>query len=369
MASPEKHAERRRRAAAALAGLSADALLVTSLPNLRYLTGFSGSAAMLLLQPEKGTLITDSRYVLQAESEARGLELVRTRDGYERTVTEEVGVRGIRRLAYEAAHLRVSQHQFLASSAAGAFELVSSHGVVEELRLLKDPEEAALLRRAAAGLQSVLGEWRKHLAPGVRELDLAAELDYRLRRSGFERVAFETIVASGERSALPHGRPTVRALGPGDLVVVDFGGIWGGYASDMTRTFSIGPPKPAARQIYEVTADAQQAALNQVRPGISAGAVDRAAREVIEAAGYGEFFGHGTGHGLGLEVHEPPWIRAGAEQVLQPGMAFTVEPGIYLPGSGGVRLEDDVLVTENGAEVLTRESSRDGSLRDFPWVC
>ncbi len=369
MTSAERHAERRRRAAGALAAIPAEALLVTSLPNIRYLAGFTGSAAMLVLEPERATLITDSRYVVQAEAEAVGLEKVRVEESYEKTLAERVRSLGIQRLAYEAAHLRMSQYEFLASTVGEGLALVASRDVVENLRQVKDRDELGLLRRAAQGLEPVLAAWRKLLAPGVSERDLAAELDYRLRRSGFERVAFETIVASGERSALPHGRPSARELKEGDLVVVDFGGICQGYASDLTRTFSVGEPKEAARRIYEVTALAQQAAIDRVRPGATAGEVDRAARDVIGAAGFGEFFGHGTGHGLGLEVHEQPWIRPGGQQVLEAGMVFTVEPGIYLPGSGGVRLEDDVLVTESGVEILSRQASGAGGLRDFGWIC
>jgi Xaa-Pro aminopeptidase len=359
---------RRARLLDPMRGEGLDAMLVTHLPNIRYLTGFSGSTAMLVLEREGApTLVTDSRYVTQAREEAAGCSLEPVRETYEQTLARWLSKNKIRRLAFEELHLNVAQLRFLEAATSGGTDLVASRERVERLRMVKDHEEIEQLRRAASGLRKVLEGWMKRIEPGALEQDLAAELDYGLRRFGYERNAFETIVASGPRSALPHGRPTARRLESGDAVVVDFGGMMGGYASDVTRTFAVGSPPEELRSLYEIVATAQQAAIETARPGVRAEEVDRTARQVIERSGLGDHFGHGTGHGLGLEVHEAPWIRRGSSVYLEPGMVFTVEPGIYLPERFGVRLEDDLLVTERGAELLSRPS--ESRLQEFSWVC
>ena len=284
---------------------------------------------------------------------------------YQETLARFTRARAFKSLAYEEAHLRVSHLKLLESELPTA-RLLGTQEWVEELRVVKDASELAVLERAAVGLMPALDSIRGSLRVGTTERALATELDYRLRREGYEKNSFETIVASGSRSALPHGRPTDRHFGAGDIVVADFGGVMEGYASDITRTFSIGDPPKEMVRIYEVVAVAQQSAIQRIGPGVEAQEVDAAAREVIEAAGFGEFFGHGTGHGIGLEVHEAPWISPGRVERLKPGMVFTVEPGVYIPGQGGVRLEDDVLVTEDGYRLLSR--NEDG-LQDFSWVC
>lgn len=359
---------RRARLIDSLASDDLDALLITHLPNTRYLTGFSGSAAMLVLERDGGsTLVTDSRYLTQAGEEAQGCALEPVRGTYEQTLAAWLVQRAMGRLGYEELRFTVAQLRFLEAELVGGTELVPTRDCVEKLRIVKDQEEIENLRRSSSGLGEVLEDWTELVQVGALERDLAAELDYRLRRFGYEKSAFETIIASGPRSALPHGRPTSRSLELGDAVVVDFGGVMAGYASDVTRTFAVGAPSEELRKLYQVVAEAQQAAVEHIRPGVRAEEVDAVARGVIEQAGYGSHFGHGTGHGIGLEVHEAPWIRPGSRLLLEPGMVFTVEPGIYLAGWAGVRLEDDVLVTANGAELLSRPHG--SRLQEFSWVC
>ena len=358
--------DRRARLAASLDELSAAALIVTHLPNVRYLSGFSGSAAVLVVErDEVTTLITDSRYESQSREETGQLEIHLVAGSYEETLAQFTRARAFESLAYEETRLRVSQLKILETESPTA-RLLGTQGLVEELRVVKDPDELAVLERAAIGLMPALDAVGSSIRVGTSEREVATEIDYRLRRDGYEKNSFETIVASGPRSALPHGRPTDRRFLAGDLVVLDFGGVVDGYASDITRTISIGGPAGEMARIYEVVVAAQQAAIRRIGPGVEAQEVDAAAREVIAAAGFGEFFGHGTGHGLGLEVHEAPWISPGRVERLESGMVFTVEPGIYIPGKGGVRLEDDVLVTEEGYRLLSR---RENGLQDFSWVC
>jgi Xaa-Pro aminopeptidase len=358
---------RRARVLESLGALEADAVIVTHLPNVRYLTGFSGTAGILVLESvQEPVFITDSRYVSQSKEEIGELPIRKVVGSYDETLARYARDRAYRTLAYEEAHCPVSRLRFLESSLPETTRLMGCQGLVESLRAVKDEEEVERLERAARGLEPTVDSLRDEIRAGVSERNVAAELDYRLRHNGYDKTAFDTIVASGPRSALPHGRPTDRRFEPGDLVVIDFGGVMDGYASDVTRTFSVGEPSPEARRIYDIVREAQRAAIAAIHPGIEAQKVDRAARDVIESANLGEFFGHGTGHGIGLEVHESPWISPGRAERLQAGMVFTVEPGIYIPGQGGVRLEDDVVVTKEGCRLLSRAEK---ALQEFSWVC
>ncbi|MCA1834174.1 MAG: M24 family metallopeptidase [Actinomycetota bacterium] len=332
-----------------LAGLEADALLVTKLVNVRYLTGFSGSNGQLLIG-ESDLLLTDSRYEEQSAREAAGCP----REIYDaprmsETLGRVVQDRGIKRLAVEAHHMTLSFAK--AMRHASGVELVETTGVVEKLRIVKSPEEAASLRKAAAigdaGFNTVLGRFRD----GMTEREAAAELEDAMRRAGSEGLSFDTIVAFGESAAEPHHAPSERRLAKGDLIKLDFGATWGGYHSDMTRTIAFGRADDERRRIHGIVYDAQRMGVEAVKAGVACGTVDAASRDRVEAAGYG--FGHGTGHGIGLEVHEAPSVRKESVDILAAGMAVTVEPGIYLPGFGGVRIEDTVLVTDDGCEVLT----------------
>ena len=341
---------RRDRVRDRLPEFAAEAMLVTKLVNVRYLTGFSGSAGSLLVGSED-VFFTDSRYEVQAEHEVPDCRRVVPAAGQEKVLAGEVAAAGIRRLAIEAQHVTLAQAKQWREDMPSV-ELIETTGIVEELRKVKDAGEVEQLRRAASfgdvGLKELLGRLRE----GMTETEVAAELEDTMRRAGSEGLSFPTIVAFGELAAEPHHRPTERRLKRGDLIKLDFGATFGGYHSDMTRTIAFGDPDPQLAKIYEIVRSAQQAGVDAVAAGKNAGEVDDAARGVIEQAGYS--FGHGTGHGCGLEVHEAPTVRRGSEDLLRDGMTITVEPGIYLPGVGGVRIEDLVVVSDGGCDILTR---------------
>lgn len=347
-----------------------DALIVTALPNILYLTNFTGSSAIVVLTRDRVHFITDFRY-LTAIAETRGtahecpaLDVVRAEGAYDARLAELIASHAWPRVGFEAAHLTVNRHQWLASAIgagpAAASQLVPTDGIVERARVRKDEYEIAALREAASRLSAVAVKAITEVRVGRTEQDVAAAIDAHIRTAGFARTAFDTIVASGPNAALPHHSPGERKLTEGDLVVLDFGGVYDSYCVDLTRTVSLGAASPRARQVYAAVLEAHDAAIQSVAPGRSRFEVDAAARRALDGHGLGEVFGHGTGHGLGIEVHEDPRItrrRADVDQhdeLVAAGMVFTIEPGAYLAGWGGVRIEDDVLVTAEGVEVLTR---------------
>ena len=346
--------------------LSLEALIVTPPANIRYLSNVAGSSGILVLTRDAVHLLIDFRYqeavrALQASPSAcPGLRMWDVPASYEEALIGCLAEIGVTAVGFEAAHVTVSRHEWWRETIAGRqldITLRSTERVVEQARMVKDAAEIATLRDAAARLERVLPPVLAAVRPGVTERTVAAVIESSMREAGYERVAFDTIVASGPHSAMPHYRAGTRTLAAGDLVVLDFGGVLDGYCCDLTRTVSIGPPSREARRVYDAVRDAQAAAVAAVKPGIDASAVDAAARDVLRDRGLGDAFGHGTGHGLGLDIHEEPRIgkpRADLPQVtLAAGMVFTIEPGAYLPGFGGVRIEDDVLVTESGCELLT----------------
>jgi Xaa-Pro aminopeptidase len=358
----------------ALGAAGVDALLVTHPPNLRYLVGFEGSVGALLISTAHAALVVDGRYLTSATTRVastRGLEDVRVEladRGLEEAVARVVmtGPR-IFNLGVEAAAITLSRFDRLSESlgraeadstdGASAPRLRSTENVVERGRMVKDDVEIAALREAARRLSGVAAAVLDRVEAGRTEQDVAAGIDAAIREAGFERSAFETIVASGPNSALPHARPTFRTLQPGDGVVLDFGGVYDGYCVDLTRTVQLAPPTDEFGRLFDGVRAAHDAAIRAVAPGVSASSIDQAARQVLERYGLAEHFVHGTGHGLGLEVHEEPRLTkpgsALTDETLQPGMVFTIEPGAYVPGLGGVRIEDDILVTTTGCEVLT----------------
>ncbi len=361
----------RVRAHARAAGV--DALVVSHLPNVQYLTGFSGSAGALVLLPSACLLVVDFRYVTAATALSEGwggLVTVRTFDrSYDEALIAVLIELGCERVGIEGAYLPVSRFNALAAGLASraplpvepaesAPLLITTERLVERARVIKDESEVATLREAARRLAAVARDVPALVGPGRTERAIAADIDRALKEAGFDRPAFETIVASGPNSALPHARPTDRAIQAGEPTVLDFGGVYSGYCVDLTRTVQVGAVSAAVQRLYAAVSEAQQAAIQAVRPGMAASEVDAAARSVLERHGLGQAFGHGTGHGLGLEVHEEPRIGRATPRVpderLEPGMVFTIEPGAYVPGIGGVRIEDDVLVTQAGCEVLTR---------------
>ncbi|PYR68207.1 MAG: Xaa-Pro dipeptidase [Acidobacteria bacterium] len=359
-------AARHARIRESLETLSLEALIVTPPANIRYLSNFAGSAGILVLTRDAVHLLIDFRYhealrELQASPSAcPGLRMWEVPASYEEALIGCLAEIGVTPVGFEAAHVTVARYEWWRETIAGRqldITWRSTERIVEQARMVKDAAEIAILREAAARLGQVLPPVLAAVRPGVSERSVAAVIESSMREAGYERIAFDTIVASGPHSAMPHYRAGTRSLAAGDLVVLDFGGVLDGYCCDLTRTVSIGPPSREVRRVYDAVRDAHAAAVAAVRPGIDASAVDAAARDVLRDRGLGEAFGHGTGHGLGLDVHEEPRIgrpRADLPPVtLAPGMVFTIEPGAYLPGFGGVRIEDDVLVTESGVELLT----------------
>ncbi len=347
------------------------ALLVTHPANVFYLSNFRGTAGMLLVTAEDATLVVDARYATAAAALLEGsggcpdLDLALVASSYEQTIVARVGqldrLQGVHRLGIESAHMTVAQHQWFIDAFAGSTAtLRPTSGLVEEGRSVKDPDELSILRDAGRRVSSVMAEALRGLRPGRSEREVAADIDRAIVRAGFDRPAFETIVAAGSNTALPHARPGSRVLESADLVLLDFGGSLDGYCVDLTRVASLGPPDDDVREWHAAVRAAHAAALAVVRPGVAAGEVDTAARHAMAERGLAQAFTHGTGHGLGIEVHEAPRIGKRrepsdtlVEAPLRAGMVFTVEPGVYLPTRGGVRLEDDILVTETAYELLT----------------
>jgi len=326
-----------------------DGFLVTNLPNIRYLCGYSGSNGILLVTRHGSYLYTDFRYQEQVREEVRGARaVIRDRDLFASFPVEHT--KGIRRLGFEQAFLSFGNFRTLQKQLPRT-RLKPCANLTSGLRSVKDEAELALIARAAANADRVFKQVLPLIKPGVCERDLAAEIDYRLLRHG--GIAFDTIVASGPRGALPHAQPTSRKLKKGDAVVFDLGARFEGYCSDMTRTVFVGRADRKAREIYEIVLDAQLQALGGVRAGAKCAAVDALARSYIREKGYGKEFGHGLGHGVGLEVHEAPGLGARAADSLVKRQVVTVEPGIYLPGWGGVRIEDLVAVTLRGCRILS----------------
>lgn len=332
------------------------AVLVTDAANRRYLTGFTGSAGMLLVGSESAWLLTDSRYTQQAEREAPDCCIVASAgDPYE-TLSETLEERGLSQVGFEAHHVTFDGHRRM-SEQVSSVEWVPTTQIVEQLRLIKDDEELAVMKEAAAIADRALGEILPAVAPGRAEEDIALDLEFCMRRMGAEGLSFPLIVASGARSSLPHGRASEKIVEGGDFITFDYGARFNGYCSDATRTVVVGEVDEEQRKVYSTVLRAQEAAVAHVAPGRTGREVDSVARDIIDAAGYGEYFGHGLGHGVGLAVHEGPSLsQRRGDTELQPGMVVTVEPGIYIPGWGGVRIEDLVVVTDNGCEILTSVS-------------
>jgi Xaa-Pro aminopeptidase len=344
--------ERRQRVAAALPERKLDCLLVAFSPNLRYLTGFTGSNGALLILAGRSILFTDPRYRTQAAQEST-CKIRIAKGALVLDLVAILGKLGVKRIGYEPARMTCDTFESIKSRLPLRASLEPVNGWIEELRMVKSAAELALIRRSVETNSRAFEQTVARVKPGMRERDLASELEYRMRRLGAEKPSFETIVASGVRSALPHAQPTAARFTPGDLVVVDMGAFQEGYASDMTRMLSVGAPSAKAKRLYRAVLEAQLAAIDAVRPGVSTVSVDRAARRVLAGYGLERCFIHSTGHGLGLEIHEPPRLGKRDRRRLSPGMAITIEPGAYIEGFAGVRIEDTVVVTDRGCEILT----------------
>lgn len=343
---------------AAFGDAGCDALLVTRLVNIRYLTGFTGSAALLLVRPDDLVFVTDGRYRDQSALELGGagvearIRIALTAGTQKEFLQEETA--GVARLGLEAAAVTWAQQRKFDGEWFPKAELVPTEGLVEELRKVKDAGEVDRMAEAARIADEALARVRHRLAEGPTEEEFALELDFEMRRGGASGPSFETIVASGPNGAKPHHRPSSRRIGPGELVVVDFGATVDGYCSDMTRTLCVGEPASAtARRMVDVVAESQRAGVKAVRAGVEGKAVDEACRTIIGDAGWADAFLHSTGHGVGLEIHEDPRVASTSTDTLVTGHVVTVEPGVYLPEHGGVRIEDTMVVTDEGCLVLT----------------
>jgi Xaa-Pro aminopeptidase len=331
-------------------------ILITNLVNIRYLTGFAGSAGIMYLGPRHGILWVDPRYTLQAREQAKGVDVIEERKAILTGAASWLRQSGVRECTFEASNLSYEQFEQLRKDAAQQVRMKPAGDLIEELRVVKDRGEIEAIRSAGKVTAEVFAEILPQVRPGVTEQDLAAEIEYRMRKKGAEGVAFETIVASGPRSANPHARPSSKVLQESELVIFDLGAILSGYAADMTRTVVLGEANRRVRDLYSAVAKAQMASVRAVRDQVAAGEVDSAARRSLAKHGLARYFTHSTGHGVGLEIHERPRLGKGETTRLRSGSVVTVEPGIYLEGFGGIRIEDTVLVGPDGPEILTPAS-------------
>lgn len=335
-----------------------DGILLLKDSNIRYISGFTGSESYVVISANSNTFITDSRYTEQAEAECSGFEVVRWRSpalGLTETIQKVCEAKGIKNLGFEQDKVTYEFYEKLEKGLPGV-KLTPTRGLVEDIRYVKDKEEIECIRTAAQIADEAFTELLGILKAGVTEKDMERELQYLIKKKGAEDIGFPTIIASGKRSSLPHAIPSDKKIEKGDLVTFDFGAMYKGYRSDITRTIVVGKADEKQKEIYNIVKMAQEKGVKALKAGISGKVPDDCARGYIREAGYGDFFGHGLGHGVGLDIHEEPFMSTNCERVLEAGNVITVEPGIYLPDWGGVRIEDTVLVKEEGIEILTKFS-------------
>jgi Xaa-Pro aminopeptidase len=334
----------------ALESKGVDGIIITELKNIRYLSGFTGSSACLLITRKHRFFFTDFRYEEQSAKEAKGFDILIEKDERPRLVLEKAKSLGIKTLGFEA----TASYAFYRSLLRKGPRVRAVANLVEDMRRVKDRNELKLIGSAVERAEKAFTETKPYIRKGVTEIQIAARLEEGLKKKGCASLPFDIIVAAGPNSSMPHARPGENKIKAGDFVVVDWGGEAGGYYSDMTRTFLMnGADLAKKKEIYKIVLEANLAGIEAVRSGVHARLVDKAARDVIKNAGYGDFFGHGTGHGVGLNVHELPRISRLGRESVKAGMVFTVEPGIYLPGTGGVRIEDMVVAGDKGCKVMT----------------
>jgi Xaa-Pro aminopeptidase len=344
---------RLRQLRAQFSSLNIDAFLVTFGPHLRYLSGFSGSSGIGFVTTDACYLITDGRYASQVKSEVQGWRVVITATSFFEELQKKKRLRTGMRIGFDGNTVVLSQYTQLKKLFSKA-KFLPKVDCIERIAVVKDKTEIGKIRTAVKITDTVFSEILPLLQPGVTELDIAAEISYRQRKHGAEADAFETIVASGERSALPHGRATTKTIQHGDIVTLDFGCVFEGYHSDLTRTVMVGKPSSEAKKIYSIVRDAQQRAIDATKSGIKGKDLDAVARRFIKDRGYDKYYRHSLGHGIGLQIHEAPRISVLSTSVLSSGNVVTIEPGIYIPHLGGVRIEDDVVITNGSCEVLTQ---------------
>ncbi|MBO8154815.1 MAG: aminopeptidase P family protein [Bacillaceae bacterium] len=332
-----------------------DGLMITSAKNRRYMTGFTGTAGIVLITAEDALFITDFRYTEQANDQAKGYQVIEHQGPIEKEVVNQIRHLGLKRIGFEKEHLTFdtyeTYHQLLTAE-----ELVPVSGLVENLRLIKSKDEIKILKEACEIADAAFEHILSYIKPGVKEIDIANELEFYMRKKGASSSSFDIIVASGYRSALPHGVASEKSIENGELVTLDFGAYYKGYCSDITRTVAVGEISDELRKIYDIVLQAQLRGMEGLKAGITSKQADDLTRDYIKEQGYGNYFGHSTGHGIGLDVHEGPSLSFRSEQVLKPGMVVTVEPGIYVPDVGGCRIEDDAVITEDGNERLTKST-------------
>jgi Xaa-Pro aminopeptidase len=346
--------KRRKAIALEIKSRGLDCLVVTHPANWYYLTGFTGESGALIVTNSGTTLLTDGRFAVQGEVETKGVRVALQKGSLYPALGQFLKQQKLDKFGFDPAQMTIAQWKALRSGAGGRCKGVEAGGIVEALRRRKDSEELATMREAAILADTVMERAIEMLRPGVRESEIGAEIDYQMRKLGAEGPSFDTIVASGYRGALPHARPTAKRLRKNELVVLDLGVILGSYCSDMTRTVYLGRAPRRVRGWYKAVQEAQSAGVASVKAGATCGQVDGATREVLQKSGLEKHFVHSTGHGLGLEVHEEPRIARGQEFRLETGNVITIEPGVYMEGIGGIRIEDDVVVGAKGSEVLTR---------------
>ncbi|MYL53560.1 M24 family metallopeptidase [Pontibacillus yanchengensis] len=328
-----------------------DGILITNDKNRRYMTGFTGTAGVLLITLESALFITDFRYVEQAQKEAIGFEVIKHTTPIQEEISAQVERLGIKRLGFEKQHMTYGIYEDYHKVINA--ELVPTSGIVEKLRLIKNEDEIKILKEAAEIADAAYEHILTYIKPGVKEIDVSNELEFFMRKKGATSSSFDIIVASGYRSALPHGVASDKVIQSGELVTLDFGALYKGYCSDITRTVAVGEISNELKEIYDTVLQAQLRGMDGLKAGITAKDADDLTRDYIKEKGYGDYFGHSTGHGIGLDVHEGPGLSFRSKETLLPGMVVTVEPGIYVPNVGGCRIEDDTVVTENGNERLS----------------
>ncbi|WP_442601532.1 M24 family metallopeptidase [Paenibacillus sp. KN14-4R] len=329
-----------------------DGLLITGGSNRRYITGFTGSAGVALVTLDQAILITDSRYTEQAGKQAPSFEIIQFKSSF----TEQIGIEcekhGVQKLGFEQDHMTFTNYSAYKDHVKA--ELIPVSGYIEKIRMVKSEEEIQFIRTAAGIADATFSHILNFIQPGKSEKDVANEMEMFMRKQGADCSAFDIIIASGYRGAYPHGVASTKLIENGDMVTLDFGAYYRGYRSDLTRTIAIGEPLAQLQEVYNIVLEAELQTIALLKPGVPCKDIDTFAHHYIDEKGYGKNFGHGTGHAIGLDIHEEPFFSTKSEKVLAAGMIMTVEPGIYLPGIGGVRIEDDVLITSTGSEVLTR---------------
>jgi Xaa-Pro aminopeptidase len=331
-----------------------DGILITSPFNRRYISNFTGTAGVVLISVEKSLFITDFRYVEQASKQAVGFDIVQHKGLIHDEIATQVEKLGIKKLGFEQDYVTYSSYQTYQNSIKS--ELVPVTSLIENLRLIKTESEIKILKEAADIADAAFKHILDYIKPGLTELEVSNELEFFMRKCGATSSSFDTIVASGTRSALPHGVASDKVIEKGDFVTLDYGALHKGYISDITRTVAVGEPTDKLKEMYNIVLESQLLSVEKIKPGMTGIEADAIARDYISSHGYGQYFGHSLGHGIGLEVHEGPGLSVRSEIVLKPGMVVTIEPGIYVPGVGGVRIEDDTLITEDSNETITHST-------------